>query len=123
MFYLVLADMVVAIHFAFVLFVVLGGLLVFRWRRLAWLHVPAALWGALIEATGWICPLTPLENRLRVTGGGAGYRAGFIEHYVLPTLYPEGLTRGSQILLGICVVVLNLGIYSWIFFRSRGNGR
>jgi len=121
MLYLVLADMVVAIHFAFVLFVVLGGLLVFKWRRLARLHVPAALWGAFIEATGWICPLTPLENRLRVTGGGAGYRAGFIEHYVLPILYPAGLTRSSQVLLGISVVVLNLGIYSWILLRSRGN--
>ena len=122
MLYLVLADVVVAIHFAFVLFVVLGGLLVFRWRRLAWLHVPAALWGALIEATGWICPLTPLENRLRVMGGGTGYRTGFIEHYILPILYPEELTRSSQILLGICVVVLNLGIYTWILFRSRRNG-
>jgi hypothetical protein len=121
MLYLVLADMVVAIHFAFVLFVVLGGLLVFRWRRLAWLHVPAALWGAFIEATGWICPLTPLENRLRVMGGGTGYRTGFIEHYILPILYPEALTRGFQILLGICVVGLNLGIYTWILFRSRRN--
>jgi hypothetical protein len=119
---LVLADIVVAIHFAFILFVVLGGLLVFRWRRLAWLHVPAALWGALIEATGWICPLTPLENRLRVTGGETGYRTGFIEQYILPILYPEELTRGSQILLGVCVVVLNLGIYTWILCRSRRNG-
>jgi hypothetical protein len=122
MLYLVLADMVVAIHLAFVLFVALGGFLVFRWRRLAWLHVPAALWGAFIEATGWICPLTPLENRLRAIGGGAGYQTGFIEHHILPILYPEKLTRASQILLGICVVVFNLGIYTWILCRSRRNG-
>jgi hypothetical protein len=120
--YLVLADMLVAIHITFVLFVVLGGFLVFRWRRLAWLHLPAALWGAFIEVTGWICPLTPLENRLREMGGGTGYGTSFIEHYILPILYPEELTRNSQILLGICVVALNLGIYTWILFRFRRNG-
>lgn len=121
MLYLVLADIVVAIHFTFVLFVVLGGFLVLRWRRLAWLHVPAALWGTFIEVTGWICPLTPLENRLREMGGGTGYRSGFIERYILPMLYPEGLTRNSQLLLGICIAALNLGIYTWIIFRSRRN--
>ena len=113
-----LADLVVLVHFAFVLFVVLGGLLVLKWKRLAWVHVPAFLWGALIEFAGWICPLTPLENWLRVKGGVTGYRSGFIEHYILPVLYPTLLTRRLQIALGLFVLGVNLGIYGWLLRRS-----
>jgi hypothetical protein len=102
-----------------VLFVVLGGLLVLRWPRAAWLHLPAALWGALIEFTGCICPLTPLEQRLRRAGGDATYSGGFIEHYIVPVLYPTGLTRTTQIVLGAFVIALNLAIYGWVLGRRR----
>lgn len=114
-----LADAVVGLHFAFVLFVVLGGLPVLRWRRLAWVHLPAAAWGALIEFAGWICPLTPLENQLRRRAGEAGYAGGFVEHYVLPVLYPAELTREVQIALGLFVLVLNAGVYGWLLWRRR----
>jgi hypothetical protein len=114
-----LADVVVGLHFGFVLFVLLGGLLVLRWPRVAWFHLPAAVWGALIEFAGWVCPLTPLENRLRRASGTAEYAGGFVEHYLLPVLYPAGLTRGVQYLLGACVVVLNAGVYWWLSRRFR----
>jgi len=120
--YRLLADLVVLVHFAFVLFVVGGAFLVLRWRRLAWVHLPAAIWGALIEFAGWICPLTPLENRLRVLGGSAGYRGGFVEHYVIPVLYPRGLTREVQVVLGMIVIVINIVIYGWLLYRRRRNG-
>jgi hypothetical protein len=115
----VLADLVVVAHFAFVLFVVLGGLLVLRWPRLAYVHVPVAIYGALIEFAGWVCPLTPLENMLRERAGETGYQGGFIEHYILPVLYPSALTREIQILLGSLVLVLNLVIYAYIIRRRR----
>lgn len=118
--YAILADLLVVVHLAFVVFVVLGGLLVLRWRRTAWLHVPAAVWGALIELRGWVCPLTPWENRLRRLAGDAGYTGGFIEHYVLPVLYPGALTRQIQIGLGLAVIVLNVVIYGAVVLRSRG---
>jgi hypothetical protein len=116
MVYALLADFVVACHLCFVLFAVLGGFLVLRWPRLIWLHIPAAVWAALIEFAGWICPLTPLENWFRMKSGEAGYAGGFIEHYILPLLYPNVLTREIQIVLGIGVVVMNLVIYSTLFF-------
>ena len=119
MIYRVLADLVLVIHLAFVLFVVLGGLLVPRWPRLAWLHLPAAVWGVLIEYSGWICPLTPLENSFRLKGGEAGYSGGFIQHYIQPTLYPSGLTRSTQLVLGSIVLLLNLAAYAIVFRRSR----
>ena len=118
MIYRLLADLIVLVHLAFVVFAVAGAVLVLRWRWVIWVHVPAVVWAALIEFAGWICPLTPLENRLRILSGGAGYRGGFIEHYVLPILYPSGLTRGVQVFLGSVVIVVNLGIYSWLVFRS-----
>ena len=114
----VIADLVVAIHFTFVLFVVLGGLLVLRWPRLAYLHLPAATWGVLIEFAGWVCPLTPLEQSLRLKAGEQGYSGSFIEHYVLPLLYPSALTRTIQVALGIIVIAVNLGIYGYLI-RSR----
>jgi len=117
MFYRVFADLVVVAHLAFVLFAVLGGFLVFRWKRCAWIHVPAVVWAALIEFAGWVCPLTPLENWLRERGGAIAYRSGFIEHYILPLLYPAMLTRSLQITLGLLVLGINLGIYGWVAYR------
>ena len=110
-----LADVVVGVHALFVLFVVLGGLLVMRWRRVAYIHIPAAIWGAAIEFAGWTCPLTPLEQWLRRRAGDTSYSAGFIEHYILPVLYPSALTRDIQFLLGFAVIVLNVAIYSYVF--------
>jgi hypothetical protein len=113
---LLLADAVVLVHLGFVVFVVAGGVLVLRWRRLAWAHVPVALWGAGISLAGFVCPLTPLENWLRDQGGGAPYAGGFIEHYVLPVLYPAALTREAQIAAGVFVLALNAFLY-WRAFR------
>jgi len=109
--YRLLADCVVVVHALFVAFVVLGGFLVWRWRWMAWAHVPAAVWGAVIEYQGWICPLTPLENALRARAGLAGYTGGFVEHYLIPTLYPAGLTRPTQVVLGSVVVLVNIVAY------------
>jgi hypothetical protein len=111
MLYGLLADLVLVAHLAFVGFVVFGGFLVLRWRRLAWIHVPVALWGAGIVVTGFTCPLTPLENRLQLLGGRSGYQGGFIEHYITAALYPTGLTRQTQIVLGTVVLALNLVVY------------
>jgi len=111
MLYRRVADLVLVLHLAFVAFVALGGLLVLRWRRLVWLHVPVALWGMAIAYAGFACPLTPLENRLRRLGGEAGYQGGFIEHYVSALLYPAGLTREAQLLLGTLVLALNAVVY------------
>jgi hypothetical protein len=116
--YGLLADLVVVAHFAFVLFVVLGGLLVLRWPRVAYIHIPAAVWGMLIEFAGWVCPLTPLEKMLRSKAGRAGYEGDFIEHYILPVLYPSALTRGVQIVLGLFVLALNLVIYCYFLRRK-----
>ena len=114
-----LAELAVVLHLAFILFVVLGGLLVLRWPRLAFVHLPCAAWGALIEFTGWICPLTPLENRWRVRGGLEGYEESFIEHYLLPLVYPPGLTREVQLVLGAAVLLVNLVVYALIVGRWR----
>jgi hypothetical protein len=119
MIYRALADLVLLLHLAFVLFVILGGLLVLRRPVIAWLHLPCAAWGVLIEFAGWICPLTPLEVSLRMRGGEAGYAGGFIAHYVTAALYPAGLTRGVQVVLGAFALLLNLTIYSWIVARRR----
>lgn len=105
------ADAVVVLHASFVLFVLLGGVAALRWRRLAWFHLPAALWGAIIELGGWICPLTYLENYFRRMGGGDGYGGTFIEHCLEPLLYPLGLTRHVQLLFGLSALLLNLAIY------------
>ncbi|HWN19392.1 MAG TPA: DUF2784 domain-containing protein [Gemmatimonadales bacterium] len=113
-----MADLVVVAHFLFVVFVVLGGLLVLRWPRVAYLHIPAAIWGAAIELAGGICPLTPLENSLRQQAGGTGYSGGFIEHYILPVLYPSALTRDIQLLFGFLVIAFNVTIYVYAFRRA-----
>lgn len=116
--YTTLADAVLVLHLVFVLFVILGGLLVLRWRRLAWLHLPAAGWGALVEFTGWICPLTPMENALRRAAGVAGYEATFVERYLVPLVYPGDLTREMQVVLGLLVVAVNLGVYGFVWRRA-----
>lgn len=114
------ADLIVLVHFVFIMFVVLGGFLVLRWRRVAILHIPCVLWGTLIEFGGWICPLTPLERLLREAAGSEGYREAFIDHYVLPLVYPEVLTRGMQIWLGVAVLAVNLCAYGlMLFIRAK----
>lgn len=119
--YQLLADLVVLVHAAFVVFVVLGGLLALRWQRLAWIHLPAAIWAAIVEFFGWVCPLTPLENWLRQRGEESGYGSDFVARYILPTLYPEELTREVQIALGVFVILINLAIYTWIFRAQKTN--
>ena len=124
MWYSWLADLVLCIHVGFVFFVIFGGLLVLKWRWIAWLHLPAAVWGTVVEFTGWICPLTPLENWLREQGGEASYRSDFIAQYLLPVLYPVDLTRDLQLLLGTGVVVLNAAVYWWLWrMQMRGVSR
>ena len=119
MIYRAAADSVLVLHAAFVLFVMAGGLLVLRWPKLAWVHVPAAVWAAYVEFTGRICPLTPLEVELRRNAGDAGYAGGFIEHYVLSLMYPDGLTRDTQTMLGVLVVVINVLVYAAAAMRGR----
>jgi len=114
-----LADATVAFHFAFIAFVVLGGLLVVRMPRVAWLHVPAVAWVVWLELTGAICPLTPLENLFRERAGQAGYEGGFIDHYLIPVIYPVGLTPQIQTMLGIAVLVVNLVPYALAVRRWR----
>lgn len=121
MVYSVLADLVLLVHLAFLLFVAVGGFAVLRWPALGWAHLPAVAWGVLIEYAGWICPLTPLEVWLRRLGGGEGYAGGFIEHYVTAFLYPEGLTRGWQIALGTLALLVNGAIYWRVLGRRRAS--
>ena len=121
MWYSWLADLTLCIHVSFVLFVIFGGLLVLRWWWIAWLHLPAAAWGAFVEFTGWICPLTPLENWLRAQGSEISSRSDFIAQYLLPVLYPGDLTQDIQLLLGTGVVVLNTAMYWWLWqLHARG---
>jgi hypothetical protein len=117
-----LADLVLVVHVGFVGFVVLGGVLVWRWPGLAWAHVPAVAWAVLIEFSGWICPLTPLEIALRQRGGAAGYAGDFIGHYLTAAIYPEGLSRGVQIVLGALVVLGNVSPYVVLVLRRRRRG-
>jgi len=113
------ADLVLAAHLAFVLFVVCGGLLVLKRPRLAWLHLPAVAWAAFVEFSGWICPLTPFEVALRRDAGEAGYGGDFIEHYLMSLIYPTGLTRDLQMLIGVFVLLVNLAIYSTLWRRRH----
>lgn len=122
MIYRIAADLTAMVHLLFVIFVVGGGLLVLRWPRLIWVHLPAAVWGAWIEIRGGICPLTPLENWFRFRGGERGYAGGFVEHYLFGLLYPSGLDRSTQILLGMLVLAVNAVVYGFVvrrkFFRT-----
>ncbi len=114
-----IADLLVIFHLGFILFVILGGFLVIRWRLMLWIHLPCAIWGMLIEFAGWICPLTPLENRFRQLAGSAGYSGGFIDNYIIPIIYPAELTRELQIILGIAVILINLLAYGFVFRRLK----
>lgn len=117
MLYRLAADAVVLLHLGFILFVLLGGLLVLRWPRLAWLHVPAAVWGMAVEFLHLYCPLTPLENHFRALAGDHGYSGGFIEHYLIPLIYPAGLTEATQVVLGLIVAAVNLPPYLLLLRR------
>ena len=119
--YSVAANALVVIHLLFVLFVTGGGLLLLRNRKWAFIHLPAALWAATVEFSGWYCPLTPLENWLRQQGGGSGYGEGFVEHYLLPLLYPAALTREVQIFLGLAVIAINALVYFLAYRRWRAD--
>lgn len=113
------ADLIVLVHAGFVVFVLLGGLLALRWPKVLWFHAPAAIWGVVVEYAGFICPLTPLEIALRERAGEAGYRGGFIEHYVEGLLYPTGLTRELQIALGTVALLVNVVIYWRVLTKHR----
>jgi hypothetical protein len=115
----VLANFILVIHLGFILFVVVGGLLVFRWPWAAFIHLPAVLWGVAIELGNWICPLTPMEQKLRLSAHESGYTGGFIEHYLIPLIYPDELTRDIQLGLGLFVLLVNVLIYAWWLVRRR----
>jgi len=119
MLYALAAEAVLLLHAAFILFAVAGGLLVLRWRWLIWLHLPAAGWAAVVVMAGWICPLTPIEQMLRGMAGQDGYDGSFIEHYLVLLIYPPGLTRPVQMLLGALVVAVNLAVYVAVWRRRR----
>jgi len=118
MIYRLLADIVVLIHVAFVIYVVFGGLLVLKRRWTVWLHLPAVFWAAFVEFSNSICPLTPLENMLRNLAADSVYQTGFIEHYILPVLYPAALSENTQVILGITVLIINTVIYGFVWMRS-----
>ena len=122
MLFRLLADAIVVLHLAFVLFVVAGGLLVLRWPRVVWFHLPAVAWGVWVELAGRICPLTPLENWLRQRGGETVYTATFVDQYLMPILYPAGLSRDIQWMLGVFVVVVNLCVYLLVLRLPRRSG-
>lgn len=117
--YQLLADAILALHLTFIVFVLGGGLLALRWPKAAWIHLPAAAWGALIELTGWICPLTPLENHFLELAGSASYQSDFIARYLWPVIYPEGLTPGIQKILGGFVIGLNGIVYAIVISRRK----
>ena len=119
MLYRLLADAIIIIHLIFILFVISGGLLALRNKRWSIVHLPAVIWAAAIEFKGWICPLTPLENLFRAKGGNAIYQGDFIEHYLLPIIYPADLTRGLQIFFGLSVIIINIAVYVWVLNRIR----
>lgn len=121
--YRFIADAVLVVHLAFIAFVLVGGIAVLRWPRLAWIHVPAAVWGVLIEFAGWICPLTPLENEFRELGGEAGYSGGFVDHYITSIIYPDGLTRTMQFAIGALVLIINTYVYVTLWRRQRSRAR
>lgn len=117
-----LAGLVVAVHIAFTAFAVVGGVLIVRWRWMAWIHVPAVLWAAYIELSGGVCPLTPLENSLRAHAGLESYEGDFVARYLFPVLYPVGLTREVQWILGLGLLAVNAAVYGWAW-RVNSTGR
>lgn len=116
--YSVLADLTALLHGLFVAFVVFGGLLAWRWRRVMWWHLPCAAWGAILSLFGWPCPLTPVEKFFRELAGQGGYEGGFVAHYLIPLIYPAGMTRGIQIGLGVFVIAVNAAVYAKMARRS-----
>jgi hypothetical protein len=123
MFWRIAADALVLLHLVFILFVLLGGLLLLRWPRLLCLHLPAVAWGIVVECLHLGCPLTPWENHLRRMAGQAGYEDGFIEHYLIPLIYPAGLTPQIQLWLGSIVLLVNLNVYACLIWRRHSKGR
>jgi hypothetical protein len=119
MLYRTLADAVLIAHLAFALFAIFGGVFVLRYPRMLSVHLPALIWGIVVEWADWTCPLTPLENALRHLGGEAGYAGGFIEHLLAPALYPENLTLEMRYVLGLVLVTVNVGIYGYVIFKKR----
>ena len=119
MYWGILSNFVILVHFVFIVFVLMGGLLTLRWRWIPWLHLPAAIWAIALEFGGWMCPLTYLENWIRELRAESGYPGGFIEYYLIPLIYPTGLTASLQILLGVSVLILNIVIYSWVSWRIQ----
>jgi hypothetical protein len=124
MIYRALADFVFVMHLLYILFAVFGGLLGLLSKRWVWIHLPAALWAVLIELTGWVCPLTPLENLLRIKGEISVYETGFVENYIVPLIYPDMLNRGLQVILGFFVLALNILIYWYVLhWKAKGLDR
>ena len=121
MFFRLAADLILTIHLGFIAFVVLGGLLVLRYRWIAYVHVPAAVWGAFVEISGRICPLTTWENSLRRSAGESGYAESFLENYVVPIIYPAGLTRSVQFAIAGLVIVATVVIYGWLLYRLKNH--
>ena len=119
MIYSFLADLLVVFHLVFILYVIAGALLIFKWKKTLWLHLPSCFWGMTVEFTGWICPLTPWEIQLRRLAGEEGYTGSFIEHYLIPIIYPSGLTREVQMVLGGTVLIVNLSLYTLILINRR----
>jgi hypothetical protein len=119
MLYRLAADLMLVLHFGFIAFVVVGAVGIMRWPKLAWLHAPAAAWGAWIEISGGICPLTTLENRFRLSAGEEGYATSFVEYYLLPVIYPGGLTRTVQLVLAAAVIIINVSLYTYVLRRAR----
>ncbi|MGF1759360.1 DUF2784 domain-containing protein [Photobacterium sagamiensis] len=117
MIYRILADLVVIVHLLFIIFALLGGLLAIVRSYLVFVHLPAVIWVFVISFKGWICPLTPLENQLRNAAGSEGYTGGFIEHYIIPIIYPSALNFNLQIVFGLVAVVINIGIYSFVYYK------
>ena len=117
--YSLLASLVLIVHLVFVAFVLCGWLLVRRWRWIAWLHLPAAAWGTIVEFSGWVCPLTLFENWLREQAGETGYQSGFVADYLLPILYPDDLTHDFQHMLGTIVIAIIISMYGWLWHRSQ----
>ena len=115
----VAADLLVLLHFSYVLFVLVGGVLLLWWRRLVWIHLPAVVWGILVELTGWICPLTRYENLFRHQAGLEMYDGDFVMRYIMPILYPEDLTRSLQVSLGIIILIINAICYYYVFWFKK----
>jgi len=119
MIYSIAADLLLVVHLLFIIFVVMGGLLVIKWFGVIYIHLPAVIWGVLVEFNHWVCPLTPWENTLREAAGAARYESSFIEHYLLPLIYPAKLSNDVQLLLGSLVILINLAVYGWIFAKIK----